>query len=92
MSPLLRHFPSTEVVLLLGEDDDRTAFRRFVCETRQLRRVGWFLGWRMTGSPHEAMTGALCRGSTSCRPVPMMDSGGYVDRSMLFQSSLEFTF
>jgi hypothetical protein len=56
------------------------------------RRVGWFIGWRMAMSPHEAMTGAICRGSTSCRPVPMTDNGDYVDRSMLFQSSLEFTF
>jgi hypothetical protein len=58
------------------------------------RRVGWFLGWRMAMSPHEAMTGSICRGSggVSCSVVPMMDQGGYVDRSMLFQSSLEFTF
>jgi len=56
------------------------------------RRVGWFIGWRMAASPHEAMTGALCRSTTSCKAVEMTDSGGYVDRSMLFQSSLEFTF
>lgn len=57
-------------------------------------RVAWLLGWRFAVSPHEAMTGAVCRGSdsTSCSVVPMMDTGGYVDRSMLFQSSLEFTF
>jgi hypothetical protein len=57
-------------------------------------RVAWFLGWRFALSPHEAMSGSVCRSTdpTSCRPVPMMDSGGYVDRSMLFQSSLEFTF
>jgi hypothetical protein len=55
-------------------------------------RVAWFLGWRMAMSPHEAMTGAICRGSTSCKPVAMTDTGGYVDNSMLFQSSLEFTF
>lgn len=57
-------------------------------------RVAWFLGWRFALSPHEAMTGSVCRSSssTSCSVVPMMDSGGYVDRSMLFQSSLEFTF
>jgi len=54
-------------------------------------RVAWLLGWRFAFAPHEAMTGSLCRG-TSCRPVAMTDSGSYVDRSMLFQSSLEFTF
>jgi hypothetical protein len=45
-------------------------------------------------SPHEAMTGSVCRGTggVSCSVVPMMDQGGYVDRSMLFQSSLAFTF
>jgi hypothetical protein len=57
-------------------------------------RVAWLLGWRFALSPHEAMTGAVCRSSaeSTCNAVPMMDSGGYVDRSMLFQSSLEFTF
>ncbi len=57
-------------------------------------RVAWLLGWRFALSPHEAMSGAVCRSSdaSSCQAVPMMDSGGYVDRSMLFQSSLEFTF
>lgn len=55
------------------------------------RRVGWFLGWRVAMSPHQAMTGSICRG-TSCRTVPMMDDNKVVDRSMLFQSSLEFTF
>jgi hypothetical protein len=54
-------------------------------------RVAWLLGWRFAFSPHEEMTGSLCRGD-SCRPVPMTDSGSYVDRSMLFQSSLELTF
>ncbi len=57
-------------------------------------RVAWLLGWRFAISPHEPMSGAVCRStdSSSCQVVPMMDSGGYVDRSMLFQSSLEFTF
>lgn len=54
-------------------------------------RIAWFLGWRMAMSPHEAVTGSVCRG-VSCRPVPMMDDNSLVDRSMLFQSSLSFTF
>lgn len=54
-------------------------------------RVGWFLGWRMSMSPHQPMTGSICRGA-SCRPVEMMDEERLVDRSMLFQSSLAFTF
>ena len=54
-------------------------------------RVGWFLGWRMSMSPHQPMAGSICRG-TSCRPVEMMDEDRLVDRSMLFQSSLAFTF
>ena len=54
-------------------------------------RVGWFLGWRMSMSPHQPMTGSICRG-VSCKPVEMMDEDRLVDRSMLFQSSLAFTF
>ena len=54
-------------------------------------RVAWFLGWRMTMSPHEPMAASICRG-TSCRPIEMMDEDRLVDRSMLFQSSLAFTF
>ena len=54
-------------------------------------RVAWFLGWRLEMAAHEPMTGVSCRGTT-CRPVTMSDSGGYIDKSMLFQSSLEFTF
>jgi hypothetical protein len=54
-------------------------------------RVGWFLGWRMAMSPHQPMVGSICRG-VSCRPVEMMDEDRLVDRSMLFQSSLAFTF
>jgi len=37
------------------------------------------------------MVGSLCRGAT-CKPVEMMDEDRMVDRSMLFQSSLAFTF
>jgi hypothetical protein len=54
-------------------------------------RVGWFLGWRVSMSPHQPMTASVCRG-VSCRPVEMMDEERLVDRSMLFQSSLAFTF
>lgn len=54
-------------------------------------RVGWFLGWRMTMSPHQPMTGSICRGVT-CKPLVMMDEERLIDRSMLFQSSLQFTF
>ena len=54
-------------------------------------RVAWLLGWRFAFSPHEPMTGSVCRG-TSCQSVVMTDSSQYVDDSMLFQSSLEFTF
>jgi hypothetical protein len=55
-------------------------------------RIAWLLGWRLALSPHEAMTGTECRG-VSCRSVTMEDdTSSYVDRSMLFQSSLAFTF
>jgi hypothetical protein len=54
-------------------------------------RVGWFLGWRVAMSPHQAMAASVCRGAT-CKPVEMMDEERLVDRSMLFQSSLAFTF
>jgi hypothetical protein len=55
-------------------------------------RIAWFLGWRVSLSPHEPMTATVCRG-VSCRPVSMPDdSTSYVDRSLLFQSSLMFTF
>ena len=58
-------------------------------------RIAWLLGWRMAMSPHEAMTGTECRSSGVSCEVVTMDSGtstSYVDRSMLFQSSLAFTF
>ena len=55
-------------------------------------RIAWFLGWRMALAPHEPMTATVCRG-ISCRPYQMEDdTTAIVDRSMLFQSSLEFTF
>lgn len=56
-------------------------------------RVGWFLGWRMAFAPHEPMSGVECRGTSACRAVTMPDDGSTaVDHSMLFQSSLQFTF
>lgn len=54
------------------------------------RRVGWFLGWRMAFAPHDSEAASICRGVT-CRPAPMMPDDRYTDRSMLFQSSLQFT-
>jgi hypothetical protein len=53
-------------------------------------RVGWFLGWRVALSPHEAEPASICRG-VSCRPAPMMPDERFTDRSMLFQSSLAVT-
>jgi hypothetical protein len=54
------------------------------------RRIGWFLGWRVAVSPHESDPASICRGTT-CRPAPMMPHDRFVDRSMMFQSSLSFT-
>jgi len=54
-------------------------------------RVAWLLGWRFAVSPHQDMTGSVCRG-VSCRAVMMPADNSMVDHSMLFQSSLEFTF
>jgi hypothetical protein len=54
------------------------------------RRIGWFLGWRLGLTPHQAETASICRG-VSCSPAPMMPEDHFTDRSMLFQSSLSFT-
>jgi len=54
------------------------------------RRIGWFLGWRLALAPHATEAASICRG-VSCRPAPMMPHDRYTDRSMLFQSSLAFT-
>ncbi len=54
------------------------------------RRIGWFLGWRVAMSPHGDVPMSSCRGST-CRPVQMTPEDRYIDRSMLFQSSLAVT-
>lgn len=54
-------------------------------------RVAWLLGWRFAVTPHQDITGSVCRG-VSCRAVTMPADSSVVDHSMLFQSSLEFTF
>ncbi len=54
------------------------------------RRIGWFLGWRMAFAPHATEAASICRG-VECRPAPMMPEQRFTDRSMLFQSSLLFT-
>ena len=53
-------------------------------------RIAWFLGWRVAFSPHDAEPASICRG-TSCRAAPMMPHDRFVDRAMMFQSSLSFT-
>jgi hypothetical protein len=53
-------------------------------------RIGWFLGWRLGLAPHATEAASVCRG-VDCRPAPMMPEDSFTDRSMLFQSSLAFT-
>jgi hypothetical protein len=85
---------SNEAARIVPDDTKRTEGQAGFGLMIFPHRVAWLLGWRLALSPHEPMTGSECRGSdsTSCRAVPMTDSGTYIDRSMLFQSSLEFTF
>ncbi len=55
------------------------------------RRIGWFLGWRVTMTKPSDEPMSVCRGAT-CKTVQMeIDEDRYVDRSMLFQSSLSVT-
>ncbi len=54
------------------------------------RRVGWFIGWRVAVAPHASEPAAICRG-VQCSPVPMEPDDRFVDRSMLFQSSMSVT-
>lgn len=54
------------------------------------RRIGWFIGWRMALAPHTSDSAIVCRGA-SCRAAMPMPESSYVDRSMLFQSSMAFT-
>jgi hypothetical protein len=53
-------------------------------------RIGWFLGWRVALSPHAAEAATVCRG-TICRVAPSTPEDRFIDRSMLFQSSLAVT-
>lgn len=54
------------------------------------RRVAWFLGWRLALAPHDSDAATVCRG-TSCRAAEPMPSARFIDRSMLFQSSMAMT-
>jgi hypothetical protein len=54
-------------------------------------RIGWFLGWRLAMAPHAAETATVCRGAI-CRAATSMSDDRFIDRSMLFQSSLAATF
>jgi hypothetical protein len=57
-------------------------------------RIAWFLGLRMMMSPHQAMDATVCRSDTICarEEMPGEADAGPVDQSMVFQSSLAFTF
>ena len=56
------------------------------------RRIGWYLGWRVAMAPHQSEPAQSCRGTvTSCSVIPAMDDTSVVDRSMVFQSSIQFT-
>jgi hypothetical protein len=56
------------------------------------RRIGWFLGWRMTMTPHQDTPMSVCRGVSCARiEMPVSSADKYVDSSMLFQSSLSVT-
>jgi hypothetical protein len=54
-----------------------------------LRRVGWFLGWRLALAPHQAEVSSVCRGAV-CRTATAMpeEDARLTDHSMLFQTSL----
>jgi len=57
-------------------------------------RVGWFLGWRLAMSPRASDLSVTCRSSsTTCRVAETMPppEARWIDRSMLFQSSLAVT-
>jgi hypothetical protein len=53
-------------------------------------RIGWFLGWRFALAPHASDAATVCRGTT-CRAAPSSPEQRFIDRSMLFQSSLVWT-
>jgi hypothetical protein len=55
-------------------------------------RIGWFLGWRIAGGPRDDGPAAICRGgAVSCKAAPTMPGESFTETSMLFQSSLTFT-
>jgi hypothetical protein len=54
-------------------------------------RVGWFLGWRFAVTPHAADTSTVCRGAICRASTPPPENDRFIDRSMLFQSSLVAT-
>lgn len=55
-------------------------------------RIGWFLGWRVAMSPRDRDSSTVCRGEISCRvALPAGPDDRYVQRSLLFQSSLSAT-
>ncbi|HEY1547396.1 MAG TPA: hypothetical protein VGG28_06230 [Kofleriaceae bacterium] len=57
-------------------------------------RIAWFLGLRMMMSPHQEMDATVCRSDTICarEEMPGQADAGPVDQSMVFQSSMAFTF
>ena len=64
-------------------------------EATSVRRVGWFLGWRLALAPHASEPATVCRGVSCTTVVATPGSGGgddrLIDRSMLFQSSMAVT-
>ena len=54
------------------------------------RRIGWFLGWRVGLAPHQSEPASVCR-AVSCNIVMATPDTSVLDRSMLFQSSMEVT-
>lgn len=63
-------------------------------EPEHISRIGWYLGWRIALTPHDAEPATVCRGVV-CRTEVQMpaarDDNRIVDRSMLFQSSFLVT-
>jgi hypothetical protein len=56
-------------------------------------RIAWFLGLRVAMSPHQPLDMTVCRSDTVCAREAMPETNpGPVDQSMIFQSSLAFTF
>ncbi|HEY3804405.1 MAG TPA: hypothetical protein VGL61_17435 [Kofleriaceae bacterium] len=57
-------------------------------------RIAWFVGLQLAMSPHEPMSATVCRSDSTCAREEMPEAAdtGPVDQSMIFQSSLAFTF